>query len=78
MENHFYHIRWAPLSVTIFITHVRILRNGSYANVQEVMYWVVWYASDSLKDFVNCTILYNEVTTTFILYQPFRTQTTDV
>ena len=26
--NHFYHIRWAPLSVTIFIMHMRILRNG--------------------------------------------------
>ena len=23
MENHFYHIRWPPLNVTIFITHVR-------------------------------------------------------
>ena len=22
MENHFYHIRWPPLNVTIFITHV--------------------------------------------------------
>ena len=32
MENHFYHIKWAPLSVIYFITHVRILRNGSYAN----------------------------------------------
>ena len=32
MENHVYHIRWAPLSVTIFITHERILRNGSNAN----------------------------------------------
>ena len=28
----FYHIRWAPLSVTIFIRHVRILRNGSFDN----------------------------------------------
>ena len=36
MENHFYHIRWAPLSVTIFITHMRILRNGSYANGKEL------------------------------------------
>ena len=26
MENHFYLIRWAPLSVTIFITHVGMLR----------------------------------------------------
>ena len=29
MKNHFYHIRWPPLNITIFITHVR---NGSYAN----------------------------------------------
>ena len=27
MENHFYHIKWPPLNVTIFITHVRNLRN---------------------------------------------------
>ena len=33
MESNFNHIRWAPLSVTIFITHMRILRNRSYANV---------------------------------------------
>ena len=33
MENHFYHIKWPPLNVTIFITHVRNLRNGCYANV---------------------------------------------
>ena len=33
MKNHFYHIRRTPLSVTIFITHVRILRNWSYADV---------------------------------------------
>ena len=32
----FYHNRWAPLSVTIFITHVHILRNGSYV----VCYWI--------------------------------------
>ena len=32
MENHFYHIKWPPLNVTIFITHVRSLRNGCYAN----------------------------------------------
>ena len=32
MDNHFYHIRWAPLSVTTFIKHVPILHNGSYAN----------------------------------------------
>ena len=33
MENYINHIRGAPLIVTIFITHVCILRNGSYANV---------------------------------------------
>ena len=33
MENHFYHIMWSPLSVTIFTTLVSILRNGSYAIV---------------------------------------------
>ena len=27
-----YHIRWVPLIDIIFITHVRILHNGSYAN----------------------------------------------
>ena len=32
MENYFYHIRCDPMSVTIFITHVCILRNGSYGN----------------------------------------------
>ena len=31
---HFSICQWAPLSVTIFITHVRILRNGSYANAK--------------------------------------------
>ena len=31
-ENHFYQIRWPPLNVTIFITHVRRLRNESCAN----------------------------------------------
>ena len=23
MEDYFYHIRWPPLNITIFITHVR-------------------------------------------------------
>ena len=32
MENHLYHIKWPPLNVTIFITHVRNARNGCYAN----------------------------------------------
>ena len=33
MENHFYHIRWSPVIVTIFIIHVHNLYNGCYANV---------------------------------------------
>ena len=33
MEKIFYHITLALLSVTIFITHVRILRNGRYSDV---------------------------------------------
>ena len=32
MEIYFYHIKRPPLNVTIFITHVRLLCNGSYAN----------------------------------------------
>ena len=28
-KNHFYHIRWPPLNVTIFITHVRSCANDS-------------------------------------------------
>ena len=31
--NHFNHIKWPPLNVTIFITHVRNLRNRCYTNV---------------------------------------------
>ena len=31
-----YHIKWPPLNVTIFITHVRNLRNEHYANVARV------------------------------------------
>ena len=38
MENNFYHIRLALLSVTIFITQVRILRNGRYTSVREISY----------------------------------------
>ena len=33
MENHLFLIKCPPLNVTIFITHVRNLRNGYYANV---------------------------------------------
>ena len=33
IENHFYHIKWAPLNVTIFIPHLCNLSNGCYANV---------------------------------------------
>ena len=38
MENHFYHIRLAHLSVTIFVTDVRIQRNGRYANVVDLVF----------------------------------------
>ena len=34
MQNHFYHIRLPTLNVTIFNTHMRNLRNDSYANGQ--------------------------------------------
>ena len=30
-KSFFYRIKWPPLNVTIFITHVRNLRNGCYA-----------------------------------------------
>ena len=33
MEDHFYHIKWPPLNVTTFITYMRNLHNGRYANV---------------------------------------------
>ena len=37
MENHFYHFKWPPLNVIIiFITHVRNLRNGCYANAKHM------------------------------------------
>ena len=36
MENHFYHIRWPPLNVTILIAHVR---NGSYADVSLAVFF---------------------------------------
>ena len=41
IENHIYHIRCAPLSVTIFITHVCILRDWSYANVYGTLHWSI-------------------------------------
>ena len=34
MENHFYHSKRLPFNVTFFITHMRNLRNGCYANEQ--------------------------------------------
>ena len=37
MDDHFYHIRGAPLSDTIFITHMRILPNGRYANGKQCL-----------------------------------------
>ena len=32
MANHFYRIKWPPSNVSIFITHVRNLRNGFDTN----------------------------------------------
>ena len=40
-----YHIRWPPLNVTIFITHVRNLRNGCYA----MLHWLNYCTTDFLK-----------------------------
>ena len=37
MENYFYHIRWPPLNITIFITHVR---NASYANATQLSFFM--------------------------------------
>ena len=37
MENHFYHNMWAPLSVTIFITHVPMLRNGPVSLIHYIL-----------------------------------------
>ena len=45
MENHFYHISWAPLIVTIFITHVRIVRNGNYAKD-------IWLVNSTSRDII--------------------------
>ena len=39
MENHSYHIKWPPLNSTVFITHVRNLRNGCYANESYLNLW---------------------------------------
>ena len=40
MENHFYHIKWPPLNVTIFITHMQNLSNGCYAKEMHLSYFV--------------------------------------
>ena len=50
MENHFYHLRWAALNVTIFITHVRNLRNRCYVNDIGIRYM------ENLPFLYNCTI----------------------
>ena len=42
MENHFYNIKWSPLNVTIFIMHVRNLRNGWYANIKHVAMYTMY------------------------------------
>ena len=46
MENYFNHIKWPPLNVTIFITHVPNLRNGRCANEK---YWVVYITKIKLS-----------------------------
>ena len=38
MENQFYHIGRPPLNVTIFITHVRNLRNKCYSNIRPKLF----------------------------------------
>ena len=38
-----YHIKWPPLNVTIFITHVRNLRNWHYANARCQVYLLLAY-----------------------------------
>ena len=68
MENHFYHIRWAPLSVTIFIMHVRILCYGSYANEQygpksgcPIRVYRIWFWFDSLLPINNFSVIKRQI-----------------
>ena len=43
MKNHFYHIMWPPLNVTIFIMHVRILHDGRYANANIHLFFCFYH-----------------------------------
>ena len=53
MENHFNHIKWPPLNVTIFITHVRNLCNGCYTNVIVSGKYAMMHAHQSLVLGIN-------------------------
>ena len=58
MVYNFYHIKWPPLNITIFITHVRNLRNGCYANVSVgpdlSPICLQWFSEDDSKFFFFC------------------------
>ena len=47
--NHFYHIGWPPLNVTIFITHMRNPRNECNTNGFGVLLHWIHSLSDSLQ-----------------------------
>ena len=48
MENHFYNIRWSPLNVTIFITHVRnSVMRANVQNPHEGAQWLSGRVLDS-------------------------------
>ena len=78
--NHFYHIRWASLSVTIFITHVRIQRNGSYANAFYIFipfFTKLCRCFDMVLETCTC-ILYNQQIIWILFLDISVLQTTDV
>ena len=54
MENHFYHIRWPPLNVTIFITQVR---NGSYTS--ECMLGKLTTITSNFQSVKWCSFIFN-------------------
>ena len=59
MENHFYHIKWPPLNVTIFIMHVRNLCNGCYANGTYKERYYYWFINPLLSQtyiLLTCSI----------------------
>ena len=56
MENHLLHIKCRPLNVTIFITHVRSLRNGCHTNVQWVIDKKTYQREFSYKALVDISL----------------------